>query len=85
MKNRVSTNGIYNHLKHNKEHKIDWDDAVFIDREAHFMRRKIKESLYINALDASETHSKIMNIEKGAATNPCRNKFNSEVRKILRL
>ena len=85
VKNRVSTNGIYNHLKNNKKHKIGWDDAVFIDREPHFMRRKIKESIYINALDPSEKHSKIMNLEKGIATNPCWNEFNSEVRKILRL
>ena len=32
VKNRVSMNGIYNHLKNNKKHKIGWDDAVFIDR-----------------------------------------------------
>ena len=85
VKNRVSTNGIYNHLKNNKKHKIAWDDAVFIDREPHFMRRKIKESIYINALDPSEKHSKIMNLEKGIATNPCWNEFKSEVRKMLRL
>ena len=80
----VSTNGIYNHLKHNKKHQIDWDGAVFIDRESHFMRRKIKESIYINALDASDKHTKIMNLEKGVYTNPCWNEFNSEVRKILK-
>ena len=39
VKNKVSTNGIYSHLKHNKKHQIDWDGAVFIDRESHFMRR----------------------------------------------
>ena len=53
----------YNHLKHNKKHKIAWDDAVFIDRELHFMRRKMKESIYINALDPSDKRSKIMNLE----------------------
>ena len=84
MKNKVSTNGIYNHLKHNKKHQIDWDGAVFIDRESDFMRRKIKESIYINALDASDKHTKIMNLEKGVHTNPCWNEFNSEVRKILK-
>ena len=83
VKSRVSTNGIYNHLKHNKKHKIAWDDAVFIDREPHSMRRKIKGFIYINALDLSEKCSKIMNLEKGIATNPCWDEFNSEVRKIL--
>ena len=84
VKNKVSTNGIYNYLKHNKKHQIDWEGAVFIDRESHFMRRKIKESIYINALDASDKHTKIMNLEKGVYTNPCWNEFNSEVRKILK-
>ena len=35
---------------------------MYIDREPHFMTRTIKESVYTNALDASE---KIMNLEKG--------------------
>ena len=48
----------------------------------------IKKSIYIkliNALDPSEKHSKIMNLDKGIATNPCWKEFNSKVRKILRL
>ena len=84
MKNKTATNGIYNHLKQNRKHKIAWDDAVYIDREPHYMRRKIKESIYINALDASERHTKIMNLEKAVKTNPCWNEFNSEVRKSLK-
>jgi len=84
VKNKTATNGIYNHLKQNRKHKIAWDDAVYIDREPHYMRRKIKESIYINALDASEKHTKIMNLEKGVKTNPCWNEFNSEVRKSLK-
>ena len=79
----ILTNRIYNHLTNNKKHKIAWDDAVFIERESHFMRKKIMESIYINGLDPSEKHSNIMNLEKGVATNPCWNEFNSKVRKIL--
>ena len=72
MKNKTATNGIYNHLKQNRKHKIAWDDAVYIDWEPHYMRRKIKESIYINALDASDLEklTKIMNLEKGVKTNP---------------
>ena len=84
VQNKIAINGIYNHLKHNRKHKIAWDDAVYIDREPHYMRRKIKESIYINALDASEKHTKIMNLEKELKTNPCWNEFNSEVRKSLK-
>ena len=29
--NKVSTNMMYKHLKHNKKHQIDWDGAVFIN------------------------------------------------------
>ena len=45
------------------------------------MRRKIKESISSNALDPAEKHSKIMNLEKGVATKPYWNEFNSEVKK----
>ena len=47
VQNKVATNGIYNHLKQNKKHKIAWEDEVFIDRETHYIQRKIKELLYI--------------------------------------
>ena len=30
MTNKIATNGIYNHLKHNRKHKVAWDDAVYI-------------------------------------------------------
>ena len=77
-------NGIYYHLKYNRKHKVAWDDAVYIDGKTHYMRRKIKESLYVNALDASEKHAKIMNVEKGVKTNPYWSEFNNEVRKSLK-
>ena len=42
VKNKIATNGIYNHLKQNRKHKIAWDDAVYIDWEPHYMKRKSK-------------------------------------------
>ena len=33
VRNCVTTNGIYQHLKHNKEHQIDWEGAIFIDKD----------------------------------------------------
>ena len=50
--------------------KIAWDDAVYIDQEPHYLRSKIKESIYINALDASEKHTQILNLEKGVKQTP---------------
>ena len=34
VKNKIAINGIYNHLKHNRKHKIAWDDAVYIHHES---------------------------------------------------
>ena len=51
VKNRVETNGIFQHYKMYKKHKIDWETNVFIDQEENEFRRKIKESVYINAWD----------------------------------
>ena len=34
------------------------------------MRRKIKESTYINSLDASEKRTNIINLEQGVKPNP---------------
>ena len=61
MKNKIATNGIYNHLKHNRKHKFAWDNAVYWRR------------FYIHGRDAyaSEKRTKIMNLEKGVTTNSC--------------
>ena len=47
------------------------------------MRRKLKEVLYCNALNASKKHIKIINLEKGMKTNVCWNDFNSDVQKLI--
>ena len=48
----------------NRKHKIAWGDAVYrLGTPLH--EKKNKESIYINALDGSVKHTKIMNIEKG--------------------
>ena len=56
--NKNKNNGIYFHLKQNKKNKIAWEYAIFVDRDAHYMRRKIKESIYINAMHPSEKPTK---------------------------
>ena len=47
-----------------------WDEAQFLDADRHWKRRKIKESLYINAHKAKQGSS-LMNLEKGARVDPC--------------
>ena len=34
VKNKIAINGIYIHLKHNRKHKIAWDDAVYIHHKS---------------------------------------------------
>jgi hypothetical protein len=79
VKNKVETNGIFQHCKQYKKHKIDWETNVFLDREENGFRRKIKESIYINAWDPS---GNLMNIEKGVKLNPCWKEFNAEIRTL---
>jgi hypothetical protein len=83
VKNKVGTNAIYLHLKEQKKHKVDWDNAIFLDREVQWVRRKIKESLYINAYDPKDKPEKLMNIEKGLKISACWNQFNSEIRNLV--
>ena len=84
VQNKNENNGIYCHLKKNKKHKIAWEKVIFVDRDSHYMRRKIKESIYINALDPPERPKKIMNLEKGVKIGSCWNEFNHEIRKYLK-
>ena len=46
-------------------------------------RRKIKESIYINAMDPSQKPTQIMNLEKGKEVSPCWNEFNSVIKKVV--
>ena len=67
VKNRKKTNGFYCHIRENKGHKINWDKALYLDYEKNWKRRKIKEAIYINAINPTNTMSKkdILNLEKG--------------------
>ena len=48
-------------MKNNKGHNVDWEKKEVLDRERDFEKRKIKEALYINALD----DGRLMNPDKG--------------------
>ena len=72
VKNKKPTNGIYDHLKNNKGHKINWEKVNFLDKEDNWKGRKIKEAIYINSLNptARIDPSKLMNLEKGFELDP---------------
>ena len=85
IKNKKTTNGFYAHLRKNKGHTINWDGAVFLDREKHWRGREIKEALFINAQNpVKEIHQKrIMNLEKGYTLDPIWADFNEIFREIM--
>ena len=60
--------------------------SFFLDKEDHWKGRKLKEALYIDALNPSTTTnaSKIMNLEKGFELDPIWNEFNSIFRSYIR-
>ena len=38
--NKIATNGIYNHLKHKRKHKIAWDDGCSLHRSGNSLNEK---------------------------------------------
>ena len=50
---------------------MHWEGVTYLDSEIHWRRRKIKESLYINAYDASAEVRGLMNLEKGIKVDAC--------------
>ena len=38
-------------MEENPDHIISWENIAFVDQESNWSRRKIKESIYINAMD----------------------------------
>jgi len=79
------TNGFYSHMKKNKGHQIEWGKCVFLDKEKNWRRRKIKEAIYINAINPTESmvHQDILNLEKGYDFDPIWGGFNQEFRVII--
>ena len=80
---KKATNGIFKHMEENPDHIISWENIAFVDQESNWSRRKINESIYINAMDPSQKPTQIMNLEKGKEVNPCWNEFNSVIKKIV--
>ena len=74
VKNKKPSNRLYAHLKENKGHKINWEGFVYLDSEKNWKRRKIKEAIYINAVNPAEAmgSNKILNLG-----------FNEEYRNII--
>jgi hypothetical protein len=70
IKNGKETNGIYTHLRENENHEINWKGRKFLDHESMTLRRKIKESIFIDILNPQDEMKEIMNLEKGKKISP---------------
>ena len=46
------------HLQEHNDHYIQWQEVFYLEHEKDWKKRKIKEALYINAMDSKE----IMNL-----------------------
>ena len=79
------TNGFHSQMKKNDGHEIEWGKCVYLDREKNWRRRKIKESIYINAINPTESmvHQEILNLEKGYDFDPIWSGFNQDFRSII--
>ena len=66
-------------------HQIEWGKCVFLDKEKNWRRRKIKEAIYINAINPTESmvHQDILNLEKGYDFDPIWGGFNQDFRGII--
>ena len=80
-----TTNGFFCHVKENAGHKIDWESAVFVDYEKNWKRRKIKEAIYINAINPTKAIRKkgILNLEKGYDLDAIWSEFNGVLRNSI--
>ena len=60
--------------------------VVYGERERHWMARKVKEALLINALNPTKTNCEaggILNLEKGYEVHPIWSGFNRDFRAML--
>jgi hypothetical protein len=65
VQNRKDENSFFCHVKMNKGHRIDWDGTKILEEEDNTIRRKIKESIFIEALNPGTKMDQLMNLEKG--------------------
>ena len=70
VRKKDASNGIFQLVRSNKTHIIDWDNAMVLDKESQWFRRRIKESIFITLKNKEVEISNLMNIEKGLEIDP---------------
>ena len=82
---KKTTSGIFDHLKNNEDHSINWAQLKFLHRENNWKVIKIKEVNYMNELNPSNTMDpkKVMILEKGFKLDRILSEFNAELRGLM--
>ena len=81
----TSTSMLWSTSTEQTEHNIDWGSTIFLESDAHWRKRKIKESLLKDCLNSGKaiTSKSIMNLEKWWEISDCWKEFNPEIRRIF--
>jgi hypothetical protein len=75
----VKTNGIFCHLEENPDHVIKWENQKILEKEQHWLIRKIKESIHIEIKNPGRKLNSIMNLERGISIDSCWKAITSEI------
>jgi uncharacterized protein (UPF0335 family) len=75
----IASNALYCHLRSFPDHNIGWSNTTFLDFEQFWDRRKIKESIIINALNPAESITNLLNIDKGRNIDNCWKEFKQDI------
>ena len=78
IKSGKTTNACFKHIKKKSGTKIELDKVVLLDYEKNWKRRKIKEAVYINAINPTNEMDRkiILKIEKGYVLDEIWSEFN---------
>ena len=85
VNNKKSTSGLYMHSKRGEGYLPDWKKAVYVEREKHWMARKVKEAILINAVNPTKKIEAdgVLNLEKGYEVDPIWSGFIRNFRAML--
>ena len=85
MRNKKSTSGLYMHSKRGEGHVANWEKVVYVEKKKHWMARKVKEAILINAVNPTKKIEAdgVLNLEKGYEVDPIWSGFNMDFRAML--
>jgi len=85
VKNKKSISGLYMHSKTGEGHLENWEKVVYVEREKHWMARKVKEAILVNAVNPTKKIEAggILNLEERYEVDPIWSDFNGDFRAML--